>query len=255
MKYTAKYFKDNLPEWKRRKDPLVGRLLFRPLSFYATAVCANLGITANTVSYFSAFVAVIASLLFLVDSFLANLLAAILVNVWVFLDCIDGNLARNVRKQPFGPFADSLSSYILVGLMCTTMSVVVYRHGGYFMLKENFWIIVIGALASSADTLMRLIYQKYKATLRELNDEGISIIEEDTRTDNRKVDSLAVRIETEFGIDGILPILILICTVANTLDLVIGYCFFYYGGACLAMSLKYIRKAIKHTKDWENSYK
>lgn len=251
MIYTSKYFKDNLPEWKRQKDPILSRLFYRPLSFYGAAFCANRGISANTVSYLSAIIAILAAFLFLIDSYKVNIVAAGLVNVWLFLDCVDGNLARSVKKQPFGDFADSISSYILVAVMCTTMSTVVYRNGGYFLDAGCVWIVIIGAIASSSDTLMRLVYQKYKASARELVDKGVIEPEEDKRTDNTQVNSLQVRLESDFGVGGILPILVLMGTVFRFLDIIVLYCFIYYGGACVVTSLIQIRKAMKHTKEWE----
>ena len=44
MKYTAKYFKDNMPEWKRKKDAFVVQKFYRPLSFYGSSFAANHGI-------------------------------------------------------------------------------------------------------------------------------------------------------------------------------------------------------------------
>ena len=251
MIYTAKYFKDNLPEWKRQKDPILSRIFYRPLSFYGAAFCANRRISANTVSYFSAVIAIFAAFLFLIDSYEVNILAAILVNVWLFLDCVDGNLARSVKKQPFGDFADSISSYILVTVMCTTMSAVAYRNGGCFIDQGCIWIVIIGAIASSSDTLMRLIYQKYKASARELVDKGVIKPEEDKRTDNTQVNSLRVRIESDLGVGGILPALVLIGTIFSFLDVIVLYCFFYYCGACVVTSVLQIRKAMRHTREWE----
>ena len=123
MKYTAKYFKDNMPEWKRKKDAFVVQKFYRPLSFYGSSFAANHGISANTVSYFSVIVAIIGCILFLFDSKGLCICGAVLFSVWSWLDCVDGNLARSVRKQPFGEFADSMSSYILVGLMGSAMGI------------------------------------------------------------------------------------------------------------------------------------
>lgn len=104
---------------------------------------------------------------------------AVLFSVWSWLDCVDGNLARSVRKQPFGEFADSMSSYILVGLMGSAMGIAAYNFGGTLLKPGNAWIILLGALASSADSLMRLIYQKYKNTEKELSEKGVLEIEND----------------------------------------------------------------------------
>lgn len=245
--YTPNYFRNNFPEWKRKKDPLLTRFLYRPLSFVTASICAKNEINANTVSYASFLIAIIACLLFLFPQEGWHIFAAILINIWLLMDCTDGNLARTYRKQPFGEFADGISSYILVGLMCTTIAFSVYFSGGVFVKPGNPWIILIGAFASSSDTMMRLIYQKYKATEREMADRGVLDIELDKRTDHSLVGSLRVRVEAELGIGGLLPFAILLATIFNALDLIVIYCFLYYGFSCLIASYMYIRKAMKAT--------
>lgn len=245
MKYTAKYFKNGMPEWKRKKDPILSRIFYRRVAFGTAAIAANVGISANTVSYFSAIVGVAACLCFLPISHVAHIIGAILINFWLILDCTDGNLARSVKSQPFGEFADGISSYILVGLMCSMMGVAVYFEGGLFVQEGSPWIILIGALASSSDSLMRLIYQKYKNTERDMADRGIIKVENDVRTDHSQVGSFRVRVEAELGIGGLLPIAILFAAIFQTLDVIVLYCFMYYGASCLLAAMIYIRKAIK----------
>lgn len=249
-KYTAKYFWKSIPDWKKKKDPVLSQIFYRPLSCVTASIAANLGISANAVSYFSGMLAVIACFLFLIPQPWARVLGAVLINVWLLLDCTDGNLARSYKKQLFGEFADGISSYILVGLMCTCMSVAVFDTGGVLVPAGSVWIIVVGALASSADTMMRLIYQKFKATAADHQKEGTLPEQEDERTDHSKVGSLRVRLESELGIGGILPIAILIATLFHALDLIVIYCFVYYGGACAISSLMQIRRAIRLTKEY-----
>ena len=74
------------------------------------------------------------------------------------------------------------------------------------MSKGSPWIILVGALASSSDSLMRLIYQKYKNTERNMADKGIIKLENDIRTDHSQVGSFRVRIEAELGIGGLLQL-------------------------------------------------
>lgn len=245
MKYNAKYFKEGMPEWKRKKDPILSRIFYRRVAFSVAAFAANRKISANTVSYFSAVIGIIACLCFLPANHGVHILGAVLINVWLILDCTDGNLARSVKSQPFGEFVDGISSYILVGLMCTMMGIAVYFEGGLFIPKGSPWIILIGALASSSDSLMRLIYQKYKNTERNLADKGVVEIENDVRTDHSQVGSFRVRIEAELGIGGLLPIAILLAAIFKALDIIVIYCFLYYGASCLLVSSIYINKAIK----------
>lgn len=251
MRYTANYFKKDLPEWKYKKDPILLRYAYRPFSFYLTALAANIGFSANTVSYISTVIGVFGCILFLSNNKKIIILAAILINVWLLLDCVDGNLARSIKKQPFGDFADAMSSYVLVGLISTFMGVAVYRNGGFFIGSRKAWIILIGALASESDTLMRLIYQKYKNVETEWKKNNILYFENDIRTDHKQVGSLRVRIEMEMGIAGLLPPAIFLGAVFNALDIVVFYCFAYYGLSCLATIVLYIRKTIIEVREFE----
>ncbi len=248
MKYTPKYFKDNIPEWKRKKDAVLTRLFYRPISYIGASIFSQFGISANTVSYISAIIAVIACICFLVPIYTVKIIGAILINVWIIFDCIDGNIARSVKKQPFGEFADSISSYILVALMCTCMGISVYFDGGLLINPYNVWIVLIGAIASTSDSLMRLIYQKYKNTERALADQEILKVEEDVRQNHSKVGDLRVRIEMELGTGGILPLAILLGTIFKILDIVVLYCFAYYFLSFIISLSIYVKKAIKRSK-------
>ncbi len=250
MQYTAKYFRDNLPEWKRQKDPVLSKVFYRPASFFTASIAANLGISANTVSYLSAIVAVMSCLLFAVPSQAAHIAGAFLVSVWLIMDCTDGNLARSVKKQPFGTYADSMSSYMFVGFLITAMGISVYESGGLLVPAGSVWIIVMGAVGSSSDTMMRLIYHKYKATERELADAGVLKVEYDVREDNAHVSDIRVRLENELGIGGILPPAILVCTLLHAVDLMVIYGFFYYFLSMLAVIFIYTRKAIRGAREY-----
>jgi hypothetical protein len=65
MKYTPKYFSERLPAWKRKKDPILSRIFYRPASFVTAALFSSAGVGPNAVSYFSAVVAIAACALFL----------------------------------------------------------------------------------------------------------------------------------------------------------------------------------------------
>lgn len=242
--YSIKYFYNSLPAWKRKKDPILSRIFYRPLSFVGASICAKLGISANTVSYISTIEAIIACAFFLFGTYTYNMIGAILINVWLLMDCIDGNLARAVKKQPFGEFADASSSYVLVGLMGGCIGFAVYNQGGYFVEPGCKWMLLLGAIASSCDSLMRLIYQKYKNVERKMADMGVLTVEHENRIDNAHVGSFKVRIENELGIGGFLPFASLVCAIFNALDIFVIYCFCYYGASFVVSTVMLCRKAI-----------
>ena len=245
MKYTPKFFKDTMPEWKRKKDPPLSRIFYRPAGFALAALFANAGVGANAVSYLSIVEGVLACALFLPNNHICHIIGAVLVNLWLILDCTDGCIARSVKSEPFGEFADGISSYIIVALLGGAMGIAVYFEGGLLVGAGAVWMVLIGASASTADTLMRLIYQKYKATEREEAEKGTIEVSYDQRKDHDQAGSLRVKIEQDLGIGGILPIMILLGTIFHALDVVLLYMFVYYGSSCLTVMAIYIRKARK----------
>ncbi len=68
--------------------------------------------------------------MFLFCRYECNIIGALLVLFWHLLDCVDGNLARSVKPQPFGGFVDSESSYILVALLGSCLGISAYHGGG-----------------------------------------------------------------------------------------------------------------------------
>lgn len=251
MKYTANFFKEGLPEWKRKKDPILSRVFYRPLSFYGSAFCANRNISANTVSYFSALIAILACCCIMLGNYEVRILGGVLCNFWLFLDCTDGNIARCVKKQPFGPFADSMSSYILVGLLCTSLGIAAYLEGGFFLPKGCVWIVLIGALASSSDSLMRLIYQKYKNTEKDLEKQGILKADMDWRQDPNKSTNWKNKIDETFGVGGFLPLFVLLAVIFHALDIMVVYCVFFYFPVAVVAIIMLVKKAVKAANTYE----
>lgn len=248
MRYTAKYFKKHTPEWKIKRFPLLGRFFYRPISYVLASILANLGISANTVSFFSAWVAVIACGMFLIQNSSAHIVGAILMIVWFLLDCVDGNLARGVKKQPFGEFADAISGYLLLGFMGVSIGFAVYFEGGLFIQPGNPWIILAGALASSSDTMIRLIYQKYKNTESKLAAQGIIDVEEDFMPAKDQPTTIKTIISNNLGIEAFVHI-ILITSVFKCLDIAVLYCFLYNSSAFILLLFNYITKAKRIAKN------
>ena len=248
MFYSPKFFHDNMPKWKREKDPVLSRIFYRPLSFVCSSIASALHISANVVSYFNVLVAFVSAALFLLNDRSCAIAGAILINVWLLLDCTDGNIARSVKKQPYGEYADSLGSYVLVPLMCIGIGFYSYNVGGVLIEREWIWIILIGVLAGLSDTMMRLVYHKFKEVTMHMIEMGVVEELQDDRNDHTKVKSIRVRIESEFGIGGILPLLTLFAVLFNFTDILLIYCLVYYGGAFLVTAGISTLKAMKYGK-------
>lgn len=248
MKYTAKYFYDNMPKWKRIKDTFYCRFLLRPLSFYISSFFANIGITANTASYLNVFIAIFAGVLLLFNNYTLSVVGGIMISVWLLFDCVDGNLARSVRKQPYGEYADALSSYFLVPLVCFGVGCQTYYNGGLFFEKECFVIIIASFFIGLSDTMMRLVYHKYKEVTNHMIKLGAVTHLDDSRNDHSKTGSLKVKIEADGGIAGVVPIITLVGLIFNLNDISLFYLLCYYSGSFVVTTLMYTYKAIQFGK-------
>lgn len=239
MKYTAKYFRDNLPEWKRKKHPILSRMFYRPLSFFCSDFFSYIGWTANMVSYLSAVVAIIACACFVLG---APIVGAVLITVWLLLDFTDGNIARSVKKERYGDFADSMSSYICVGLMFCCMGFSAYNTGGVIFAPGNPYVILMGALAGSSDSLMRLLYQKF---LNSTVAQGVVVNRSEDPEQQGGINGIRMRMDSYVSLGGFLPLAVLLASIFNGLDVVVVLWLAYYGLTLVASALHLVRKTLK----------
>ena len=252
-KYTVVFFRRGLPDWKRRKDPFFVRYTYRPLSFIGSAICANLGMSANTVSYISIFVGLLAALFYYFDSYTMHIWGASFVNLWLLFDCIDGNIARCVKKQPFGVFADATACYVLLAFIYPAMGYAAYIDGGLLFKAGNVWIIIIGSLVSCSDILMRLIFHKFREGEIELN-KIIGKKETFLNEYKPKEPTLKDQLMETINIGGYQPFVILIATIFNFLDVFLIGCLLMDGIGLIFYTSKNIVKAIRLAKEYENIY-
>ena len=242
-KYSISDFKNSTPSWKRKKDPLIGRYFYRPISYVFSYILANLGVRANTVSFLSIFISVFGCALFFFNNYWACFVGSLFFVFWSVLDCVDGDMARTVGKQPFGEFADAVSCYFLQAFMSVATGYAAFTHGGILFGQQSISVVIIGCVASISNLLMRLIYQKYLHGEMQLVNAGIIKKNEDVWKDNDKVSDWRVRFKEAMGVGGWLPIFTVIAALMNVLDIITIYCFIMYTGAAIVTIASYIKKA------------
>lgn len=232
MKYTAKFFSDTMPEWKKKKDPIIARIIHRPISFAFSSFFVEIGLTPNQVSFISLIIAFIAVIFFASDSIPMLLIGYMLLNLWSVTDSADGNMARSLGGKPFGDFIDATSSYFLYGMMFLPLSYSVFKSGGIIVKAGTPEIILLGALAGSLDTMTRLFFQKMKNNAYEIRmDEmkkGNNQSEDITDRSQSKIGQIQTKIDSEFTCGGTVQlVLLLVCILLQSLDLYIGMYFLY----------------------------
>lgn len=248
--YSPRYFKENLPDWKRKKDSVIVRYFFRPVSFFTASFFANRGIGANDVSIISIFIAILAAILYIPHNIILNILGALSVCLWMVLDCTDGNIARCVKKEPFGEFVDATSSYILINFLYATLGIAAYFNNGVFVSAGSWILIFLGVFTGSADSLARLLYQKYNNCDKTGNKaEGSDSSQENK---NRLV-KLHDRIDKELGLNGILLPALLICTIFGWYDVFVIAYFCFFSISLLATAFLLVLKVKKMMRAGENN--
>lgn len=235
MKYNYTFFKNSMPDWKKKKDPFIAKIFHRPISFLVSSIFVKMGLTPNQVSFISFIIAVITCLLFFATSKTILIIAAILMNIWSITDSADGNMARALGGQPFGDFIDAISSYYMVGFMFVPMAYSVYLTGGLWCGGHNPIILILGALTSSCDTMTRLFFQKmknnaYEIKIKEMKGE-VDNIDTDKITDRSKswIGRLQMKVDSELSMGGWNLIAIFPCILFNAIDVYIIFYFFYFG--------------------------
>lgn len=157
------------------KNEVFGFYVFRPLSFYPTAWLLNLGLSANQTTWLSIAVLVTGCILLATGNYSAAIIGALLVNIWIILDFVDGNIARYCNTfSAYGDFLDFLGASI-AHLVFFAMGIGVYNNQDQLGVLQsanalsNFEVvtpIILGAWASLAAIWIRVVYQKFKSTFQ-----------------------------------------------------------------------------------------
>ena len=253
MKYTYQQILASLPVKKNSNSSWWVKLWVRKVSFFFTYVFINLGYSPNGVSVLSIFVSLVACSLFMVPTRGAVITAVVLINFWLVLDCVDGNIARcRKQKTAYGEFVDDIGGYYTVAFVYLSIGVCAYNFGGVFFGQNNMWLIVMGGVSSICDILARLIHKDYEhftdKTLTEDERKEKNRHESYEVTDKKSISYIRRRIGKEIGISGsFMPFTILSC-IFNSYDLMTIFYFLFNGAALLVTTILFIYKADKYDR-------
>lgn len=154
------------------KNELMGFYVVRPLSFYPTAFFMNIGVTANQTTWISLVVLLVGCFLLAIGNYFTALTGAALLNVWLVLDFVDGNIARYEKAcSRYGEFIDALGAFLAhlsffaagVGFYVSRDSLL-FASFGWPTESYSAVILILGSIASLAAIWIRLVYQKFKNT-------------------------------------------------------------------------------------------
>ena len=126
----------------RPRDGFYSTFVVRKVSRQVTALALRLHLRPNAVTAASLVVGLTAAILFAAGEQWALVAGAILLQVSLVLDCVDGEIARYTRQfTPFGAWLDAVADRVKEFAAYAGMAVGVARSG------ETVWLLACSALA------------------------------------------------------------------------------------------------------------
>ena len=148
----------------------------RPLSFPLTWLALQLRLSPNFVTglYFLANIA--AAVFFITASYEGLIYGALLYNLGLVLDCVDGNMARTTGKtSPLGWFLDTLGADFFYGVFFIPIGIGVALSSSYSnLIDEPVWFVVLGSSATVSILLYRISRMRLHLASLQLNKSNVS---------------------------------------------------------------------------------
>ena len=245
-KYSYKDIRESLTKKKNSRSSFWVRLWVRKASFPLTYLFINTGWTANMVSILSWIVIGISAVLISINNFWIMLTGVILTNLWLVLDCVDGNIARVKKTKTFmGDFFDAVAGYGPFSLTTIGLGFAAYHTSFLFPDGVKLYFLPIAGIAAMANLYMRLVHQKflncYFVAKKELGElEEITLKD----TENKKSFSyIREQIDKNFGVSGLFMPWLFIALFTNTFDIMLLAYSCYYIFSFIAICILYCKKA------------
>jgi len=246
MYYSYRKIVESLPVKKNSNSSWWVKLWVRKMSFPLTYLFINMGFSPNAVSVLSIAFVLAACAGYVISTPAAVITAVVMINVWLILDCVDGNIARcRKQKTVYGEFVDDIGGYYVVAFIYLAIAFCVYNTGGLLVEEGNKWILAAGGVACICDILARLINKDYVNFSRNRTD----YVQEDYLTESKKsLSYVRRRIGKELGVSGLFMPLTIICAIWNCYDLMVLFYLLFNGLALLSTTIIYIYKADKYDR-------
>jgi phosphatidylglycerophosphate synthase len=216
-------------------------LCIRPLSFYFTWFFLKLGFTSNMTTILSTVISIIGSVLLIVDDWTIQIIGAVIINLWIVLDCVDGNIARYKRQSSvFGEFLDGLSGYVFTSVLYTSMgvSVFLFENHHFDLLNDEKWLyVLIGCLTSFFTIFPRLVDHKAHTLFKDFKSEN---------TDRKNYNKFYIIGLNVAGMAGFSNPLLLVAVLTKTLNVYLLVYFVLHTGIALYSLYKTLKSVPKN---------
>lgn len=199
------------------RSNLFGHFLFRKISFYIAWLLIRLGISANTVTYFSIIIGLIGCMLLIFGNFWDMILGALILNIWVLLEYVDGNVARATNSgSRYGAFIDDLNAFLMSVLIYICAGISVYYNYDYiFRSLDRSIFPFLGCLASLGYIFPRFIGLLFQKAFSE----GDVLMKEDVL--GNSLSFFNIISSNLYNITGIIMPILITAVVLKSLDVFI----------------------------------
>lgn len=256
MKYALKDVVTSLPQSKRKSDSIWTKIWGRPIGNVFAWVFLNIGITPNIVSIFVVLIVLIGFIFCCINSFIFALIGLIIFNFFIVFDCVDGSMARTLKKDSYmGEFFDAVGGYTMCLFSMCGASIICYNFSGILPQTFSLLIMFVGCLGGSCDIFSRLVYQKYTSNVfisdykrgKQINERENDSVDRDNWKRNVFLYARLL-IDGEFGTGGFFPIILLISFLFGFLDIVVIIYSFYHILALFLIIVVFCVKASRYDK-------
>ena len=132
-------------------DTWFTRLVSRRFSIYFTKLFLLLNVSPNQITVLMIIFGIIGSILFSFPSIVLACLAFISFQIWTYLDCSDGEVARITKKTSLlGPYLDRVNHYIADILIFLSLGIKAY------IISDDMLFIILGFILSILIIFSRL---------------------------------------------------------------------------------------------------
>ena len=194
--------------------------VIRKISFFFTWLFLKFNISANQTTYIAVVIGTMGCGLLAFGDYGFRIIGALLISLWIILDCVDGNIARITKTESnYGEFIDALSGYIMNVFLFLSVGISAYLHpDSYFnQFSGQNILVILGIWTSLSVIFPRLIYHKFRNIFSQAANDRIRFKE----CSKRFFSSLERISHNIVSFSGFLTPLLLLATVFELLSIFI----------------------------------
>lgn len=128
--------------------------LFVPPAIYISWICVSLNISANKISWLSAFVAIFGAILITSENYSVVFIGSFSYILWYLLDYVDGSVARyNNQASIEGQYLDWLMNVIANVSITSGISIAAVSEGGSLLVPFAIFSILASVLSYDRNSM------------------------------------------------------------------------------------------------------